>query len=135
MGANKGGNHSRRIIQDQKAAAARQSKNSMPARQRGPYEEEKESPDRFSNTEMQDDRYTSVSDTHMTLNMAAKARREIEKDVLLLHNRIKMLQLEENRALKKIEETRKKAKQIQQLRAENDRKFQLKVKEKASHSK
>ena len=50
-------------------------------------------------------------------------------------NRIKMLQLEENRALKKIEETRKKAKQIQQLRAENDRKFQLKVKEKASHSK
>ena len=103
----------------------------MPPKQRGPYEEEKE----YSNTEMQDDRYTSVSDQHMTLNMAAKARRQIEQDVLLLHNRIKMLQLEENRALKKIEETRKKAKQIQQLRVENDRKYQIKAKEKASHSK
>ena len=103
----------------------------MPPKQRVPYEEEKE----YSNTEMQDDRYTSVSDQHMTLNMAAKARRQIEQDVLLLHNRIKMLQLEENRALKKIEETRKKAKQIQQLRVENDRKYQIKAKEKASHSK
>ena len=34
----------------------------------------------------------------------------IDTDVQKLHNRIKMLQMEEEKALKKIEETRKKAK-------------------------
>ena len=78
------------MIQDQKAAAQqRNSKLSVPAKRA--YEEEKESPERVSHTDVQDDRYTSVSDTNMTMNMASKARRQIEKDVLLLHNRIKML--------------------------------------------
>ena len=34
----------------------------------------------------------------------------METDVSKLHNRIKMLKMEEDKALKKIEETRKKAK-------------------------
>lgn len=38
----------------------------------------------------------------------------------LLHNRIKMLQMEELKAMKKIEETRRKADKITQLRQIND---------------
>lgn len=36
----------------------------------------------------------------------------MDHDVQKLHNRIRMLQLEEDKALKKIEETRKKAKKM-----------------------
>jgi chaperonin cofactor prefoldin len=42
-----------------------------------------------------------------SVGQAKNKRTEIEKDVELLHNRIKMLQMEEHRAMKKIEETRK----------------------------
>lgn len=42
--------------------------------------------------------------------MVRKNRQKVETDVSKLHNRIKMLQMEEDKALKKIEETRKKAK-------------------------
>lgn len=41
---------------------------------------------------------------------ARKNRHQVELDVMKLHNRIKMLQQEEEKALKKIDETRKKAK-------------------------
>lgn len=47
----------------------------------------------------------------------------IEKDVELLRNRVKMLQTEEDRAIKKIDETKKKTKQIMELKAKNDEKF------------
>ena len=43
----------------------------------------------------------------------------MDNDVQKLHNRIRMLQLEEDKALKKIEETRKKAKKM--LRNSTDR--------------
>ena len=39
-----------------------------------------------------------------------------------LHNRIKMLQSEEEKALKKIEETRKKAKQLLEVKIANEKK-------------
>ena len=48
--------------------------------------------------------------TGVTLNKMRKNKKVVENDVQKLHNRIKMLQLEEEKALKKIEETRKKAK-------------------------
>jgi peptidoglycan hydrolase CwlO-like protein len=48
--------------------------------------------------------------TGLTLNQVRKNRKEVETDVTKLHNRIKMLQNEEEKALKKIDETRKKAK-------------------------
>jgi hypothetical protein len=47
----------------------------------------------------------------------------VQKDVELLRNRVKMLQTEESRALKKIQETKNKAKQILELKNHNDYKF------------
>ena len=44
----------------------------------------------------------------------------MDGDVQLLHNRIKMLQMEEKRALVKIEATRKKAKKLLQIKLENE---------------
>lgn len=41
----------------------------------------------------------------------------------LLRNRVKMLQTEETRALKKISDTKNKAKQILELKNHNDYKF------------
>ena len=54
---------------------------------------------------------------------AKNKRTEKEKEVELLHNRIKMLEMEEQRAMKKIEETRKKADRIIDLRKINDKKY------------
>jgi len=45
---------------------------------------------------------------------------------LKLHNRIRMLQVEEERALRKIEETRKKAKNILELRMNKEQKTRRK---------
>ena len=60
----------------------------------------------------------------------AKSKRVIvEKDVELLHNRIKMLQMEEQKAMKKIQETRQKAERIMELRKENDRKYEQKIRQ------
>lgn len=44
----------------------------------------------------------------------------VEMDVIKLHNRIKMLQTEEEKALKKIDETRKKAKQMIAIKLSNE---------------
>lgn len=49
------------------------------------------------------------------------ARMRAESDVTLLRNRLEKLGQEERKALKKIEETRKRAEQIIQLRARNER--------------
>ena len=58
----------------------------------------------------------------VSLNSIKKSRKLVDDDVLKLHNRIRMLQLEEDRALKKIDETRRKAKNILELRLHKDRK-------------
>ena len=52
----------------------------------------------------------------VSLNSIKKTRKLVDDDVMKLHNRIRMLQLEEDRALKKIEETRRKAKNILDIR-------------------
>jgi len=46
-------------------------------------------------------------------------RKKAEEDAQLLSNRIALLQIEEKKALKKIEETRKKAKEIMDLKVRN----------------
>jgi hypothetical protein len=56
---------------------------------------------------------------NMTLNQVKKSRRLADTEVQKLHNRIKMLQLEEDKALRKIEETRRKAKNIIEIRLNN----------------
>lgn len=58
----------------------------------------------------------------VSLNSIKKSRKLIDDDVSKLHNRIRMLQLEEDKALKKIEETRRKAKNILELRLNKDKK-------------
>jgi hypothetical protein len=47
------------------------------------------------------------------------ARKKAEDDVKLLANRITLLKLEEKKAWKKIEETKKKAREIMQVRQRN----------------
>lgn len=61
----------------------------------------------------------------VTLNKIKKNKKEVEVDVQKLHNRIKMLQFEEEKALKKIEETRKKAKQILEVKLANEKKKRI----------
>ena len=58
----------------------------------------------------------------VSLNSIKKSRKLVDEDVMKLHNRIRMLQLEEDRALKKIDETRRKAKNILELRLNKDKK-------------
>lgn len=53
----------------------------------------------------------------------------------MLHNRIRMLRMEEEKAMKKIQETRKKAQQIMDLKRMNDQKYEQKLKEKAREDK
>jgi peptidoglycan hydrolase CwlO-like protein len=50
----------------------------------------------------------------LTYQQARSIRLKIEKDVMQLQNRVRMLQQEESRAKKKIEDTRKKTKEIRQ---------------------
>ncbi len=52
----------------------------------------------------------------VSLNQVRKNRKVADSDVQKLHNRIRMLKLEEDKALKKIEETRRKAKKILESR-------------------
>jgi hypothetical protein len=58
-----------------------------------------------------------------------KNRQMVESDVSKLHNRIKMLQAEEDKALKKIDETRKKAKHMIEMRIVNDKKARFREEE------
>ena len=52
-----------------------------------------------------------------------KIRLQIEKDVHMLRNRVRILQVEEQKALKKIYDTKMKTKQLNDLKAFNDSKF------------
>ena len=65
----------------------------------------------------------------ITLNRIRKNRKMADTDVQKLHNRIKMLQMEEEKALKKIEETRKKAKQLLDIKQAHSAKQKNRVKE------
>lgn len=68
--------------------------------------------------------HLDLENPDLTYNQAKKIRLQVERDVELLRNRVRMLQLEEERALKKISETKKKTQQILELKQKNDAKFQ-----------
>jgi len=60
------------------------------------------------------------------LTGAKEARKRAELDAQLLANRIALLKQEEEKAWKKIEETRKRAQEIMELRSANEQKFAAK---------
>ena len=62
----------------------------------------------------------------LTYPQARAIRQQVQKDCELLRNRVRMLQNEMARARKKIEETRKKTRDIKVLKYENDIKFMQK---------
>jgi len=66
-----------------------------------------------------------ISHSQMQANLtgAKEARKRAELDAQLLANRIALLKQEEEKAWKKIEETRKRAHEIMDLRAQNEQKF------------
>eukprot|EP00347_Sterkiella_histriomuscorum_P017151 403350473 len=51
----------------------------------------------------------------ISLGQAKRLNRDKEMEVLKIHNRIRVLQMEEDKTLKKIHETRRKAKQMQEI--------------------
>merc|ERR1719231_608457 len=61
-----------------------------------------------------------------SLTTAKEARKRAELDAQLLANRIALLKQEEEKAWKKIEETRKRAQEIMELRSANEQKFSAK---------
>lgn len=68
----------------------------------------------------------SHSQMQANLTGAKEARKRAELDAQLLANRIALLKQEEEKAWKKIEETRKRAAEIMELRQQNEQKFQAK---------
>ena len=64
-----------------------------------------------------------MEDPDLPYGEVKRIRQQVQKDVDLLRNRVKMLQTEENRALRKIQDTKNKAKQILDLKNANDYKF------------
>jgi len=65
----------------------------------------------------------SASQMQANLTGAKEARKRAELDAQLLANRIALLKQEEEKAWKKIEETRKRAQEIMELRSANEQKF------------
>lgn len=67
-------------------------------------------------------RFNDLNSSTMTisLNQIRKNRKLADSDVQKLHNRIRMLKLEEDKALKKIEETRRKAKKMLESRVNEE---------------
>lgn len=59
------------------------------------------------------------SSENQKLIEAKQARKKVEEDALLLANRIALLEVEDKKAQKKIQETRKKAQEIMDLKARN----------------
>lgn len=57
---------------------------------------------------------------------AKLARKKVEEDALLLSNRIALLEVEDKKAQKKIDETRKKAQEIMELKNRNRENERLK---------
>eukprot|EP00928_Gymnodinium_smaydae_P067697 TRINITY_DN50707_c0_g1_i1.p1 TRINITY_DN50707_c0_g1~~TRINITY_DN50707_c0_g1_i1.p1 ORF type:complete len:255 (-),score=82.17 TRINITY_DN50707_c0_g1_i1:51-815(-) len=68
----------------------------------------------------------SHSQMQANLTSAKESRKRAELDAQLLANRIALLKQEEEKAWKKIEETRKRANEITELRAQNESKFAAK---------
>jgi hypothetical protein len=68
----------------------------------------------------------SNSQMQANLTTAKESRKRAELDAQLLANRIALLKQEEEKAWKKIEETRKRASEIMDLRAANESKFAAK---------
>jgi len=66
------------------------------------------------------------SQMQANLTGAKEARKRAELDAQLLANRIALLKQEEEKAWKKIEETRKRAQEIMELRSANEQKFAAK---------
>ena len=64
-----------------------------------------------------------IESDELSYGQARSIRLQIQRDVEQLRNRVRMLQQEEVRAIKKIDETRKKTKQIQELQQRNDSVF------------
>merc|ERR1719517_405325 len=71
---------------------------------------------------------TGLTHSQMQANLtsAKESRKRAELDAQLLANRIALLKQEEKKAWKKIEETRKRANEITQLRSQNEEKFAAK---------
>jgi len=74
----------------------------------------------------QQDAGLSNSQMQANLTGAKEARKRAELDAQLLANRIALLKQEEEKAWKKIEETRKRAQEIMELRSANEQKFAAK---------
>merc|ERR1719352_1017915 len=68
----------------------------------------------------------SVGGNRENLTAAKESRKRAELDAQLLANRIALLKQEEEKAWKKIEETRKRAQEIMELRSANEQKFAAK---------
>lgn len=68
----------------------------------------------------------SQSQMQANLTGAREARKRVELDAQLLANRIALLKQEEEKALKKIAETKKRATEITSLRQQNEQKFAAK---------
>eukprot|EP00411_Alexandrium_monilatum_P031648 CAMPEP_0175364244 /NCGR_PEP_ID=MMETSP0095-20121207/18007_1 /TAXON_ID=311494 /ORGANISM="Alexandrium monilatum, Strain CCMP3105" /LENGTH=266 /DNA_ID=CAMNT_0016662185 /DNA_START=21 /DNA_END=821 /DNA_ORIENTATION=+ len=66
------------------------------------------------------------SQMQANLSAAKESRKRAELDAQLLANRIALLKQEEEKAWKKIEETRKRAQEITELRSQNEQKFAAK---------
>merc|ERR1712151_705572 len=66
------------------------------------------------------------SQMQANLTSAKEARKRAELDAQLLANRIALLKQEEEKAWKKIEETRKRSQEIMELRKQNEQKFAAK---------
>ena len=84
--------------------------------------------------------YSTESSRNNTIANEKKARKAVEEDAARLQNRVQTLQKEEQKALKRLEETRSKARDILNLRAQNEqrqlereqRQQQMQVKHQAS---
>ena len=64
-----------------------------------------------------------IESEDLTFNQARQIRVQIQRDVEQLQNRVRMLQMEEQRALKKIADTRKKTQNIRELQEKNDERY------------
>lgn len=58
-----------------------------------------------------------------TFNDVKRMKNQVENDVKLLRNRVRMLQMEHEKAQKKIKETAKKTEELVNLRKRNDDRF------------
>ena len=72
-----------------------------------------------------------IESENLTFNQARSIRLQLQRDVEQLRNRVRMLQNEEIRAIKKIDETKKKTRELQDLQLKNDNKVIKKQKDDA----